>query len=71
MTKGCGGRSGVCVCMHTAVGGIHTYTHGTAKETELKLPKVPLLVAPNYYGYEFFSFGLRVGVFGCLQKVNI
>jgi hypothetical protein len=27
MPKGCGGRSGVCVCMHTAAGGICIHTH--------------------------------------------
>jgi hypothetical protein len=37
MLKGCGGGSDVRICMH-GVSHMHTYTYGTAKETEQMLP---------------------------------
>jgi hypothetical protein len=48
MPKGCGGRSGVCVCMH-ADRHMHTYTYGTAKETGQMLVKDLKLTAPKHF----------------------
>lgn len=46
MLKSCGGLSDVCVCVH-ADRHMHTYTYGTAKETEQMLLIAVMLTAPK------------------------